>query len=111
MEFEEALAGLGFTVSEERAARRVRAFAASPNRYLTVWVHALDDGTALFTWEFAVADYLSSRGILLGSAEALNLFMYPAEDRTGPQDAAWVADEMARMEGELAAIDFASPEP
>jgi hypothetical protein len=111
MEFEEALAGLGFTLAEERGATRVRAFAASPNRYLTVWVHALGDGTALFTWEFAVADYLSSRGILLGSAETLNLFMYPARDRTGPQDATWVADQVARMEADLAAIDFTNPEP
>jgi hypothetical protein len=109
MEFEDALGRLGFTLSGERGSKRPRAYAASPNRYLTFWVHALDDGTALFTWEFAVAEYLSSKGILLGSAEVLNLFMFPAADQTGPQDAEWVADAMARAEATLAAVDFAHP--
>lgn len=109
MEFEAALGALGFTRREERASRRARAFAATPNPYLTYWVHALDDGTALFTWEFAVADYLAARGILLGSAESLNLFMFPAEDRTGAQDPAWVAAAIEETGRQLAAIDFASP--
>jgi hypothetical protein len=109
MDFEAALGELGFTRREERASRRALALAATPNPYLTYWVHALDDGTALFTWEFAVADYLASRGILLGSAESLNLFMFPAEDRSGPQDPTWVARAIEETERQLAAIDFSDP--
>jgi len=109
VDFEAALGEMGFTRREERASRRARAFSATPNAYLTYWVHALDDGTVLFTWEFAVADFLAARGILLGSAESLNLFMFPAEDRSGGQDAAWVAAAIEETERQLAAIDFADP--
>jgi hypothetical protein len=110
VDFEEALAELGFAPAHERRGRGVRAYAASPNRFLTYWVHAFDDGTALFTWEFAIADFLAERGIQLGSSEALNLFMYPREDERGPQDPAWLAGAIDRAEATLRSLRFADPE-
>lgn len=83
---------------------------SEPNRYLTYWVHAYDDGSALFTWEFAVTDFLLDRGIQLGSSEALNLFMFPREDERGSQDAAWLAGAIDRTEARLRSINFADPE-
>ena len=110
MEFRDALGELGFGLAQERAARGVRLFSAQPNRYLTYWVHAYDDGSALFTWEFAIADFLDSRGIQVGSNEALNLFMYPRQDERGSQDAAWLAGAIDRAEEVLRSLRFDAPE-
>jgi hypothetical protein len=110
MDFSEALADLGFAQDQPRSVRGEHAYSATPNRYLTCWVHAYQDGSALFTWEFAVTDYLAARGIQLGSSESLNLFMFPMEDQRGPQDAAWVSEAKARVDQLLAEIDFANPE-
>ena len=110
MDFFEALQRLGFDLVQDRRSRGVQTYASSPNRFLTYWVHAYEDGTALFTWEFAVTDYLQERGIQLGSSESLNLFMFPAEDDRGPQDAGWLARAMDRAEEQLRSVDFANPE-
>ena len=63
MDFQEALATLGFRPSDERAFgnRDTTLYEAHPNRYMTYTVHAFDDGTAMFTWEFALGDYASAR--------------------------------------------------
>lgn len=106
MDFEEALERLGFRLAQERPRPRVRLYSATPNRFLTYWVHVYGDGTALFTWEFAIADYLAERGIQVGSNEALNLFMYPRQDERGPQDAAWLAGAMDRAEAILKSVRF-----
>jgi len=110
MDFDSALEHLGFTPAQDRSARGTRAYSATLNRYLTTWVHAYDDGTALFTWEFAVTDYLDSKGIQLGSSESLNLFMFPKQDQRGPRTGEWLAEAMSRVEQQLASIDFADPE-
>ncbi len=110
MDFLEALAGLGFRPSQEKPFRGVRPYIAQPNAYLTYWVHVYDDGSALFTWEFAVTDFLLERGVQLGSSETLNLFMFPREDERGPQDAAWLAAAIDRAEARLRSINFADPE-
>jgi hypothetical protein len=106
MDFLEALRHLGFGPSQDRPARGVRTFSASPNRYLTYWVHVYDDGTALFTWEFAITDYLLTRGIQLGSSETLNTYMFPVEDQRGPQDPAWLAHAIEMVEANLRSIDL-----
>lgn len=110
MDFEEALAMLGFRKESGRASRGVRAFVAHPNRFLTYTVQAFDDGTALFSWEFAVGEYLATKGIQFGSDETLNQFAYPREDRRGPQDAAWVASAIEEAEALLADVRFDRPE-
>jgi hypothetical protein len=110
MDFFEALARLGFELSQDRPSRGLRTYSASPNRYLTYWVHAYDDGTVLFTWEFAITDYLLERGIQLGSSERLNTFMFPVEDQRGPQDSAWLAHVIETTEARLRSVDLADPE-
>lgn len=107
MDFFDALQQLGFTPSEARPSRGSRTFSLRRGELLTYWVHVYDDGTALFTWEFAVTDYLLERGIQLGSSESLNLFMFPREDERGPQDPAWLAGAMDRAEERLRSVRFA----
>ena len=109
MDFEEALERLGFRPAEERSARGVRQYRSDPNPFLTYWVHAFADGSALFTWEFAIVDYLATRGIQLGSGEALNLFMFPAQDQRGPQDSAWLAEALGNAEDQLRSLRFDAP--
>jgi hypothetical protein len=110
VDFFEALSELGFRASQERPTRGVRTYLGEPNRYLSYWVHVYDDGTALFTWEFAVTDYLLERGIQLGSSETLNLYMFPREDERGPQEAAWLAGAIDRAEARLRSVNFVDPE-
>ena len=113
MEFEEALVAHGFRENDERGmgSTRGRQFVATPNRFMTYSVHAYEDGTALFSWEFAIADYLADHAIQIGSDEALNQFMFPREDVRGPQDAAWLDGVIDRTELELASLRFELPEP
>ncbi len=110
MDFLEALTGLGFQPSQEKPSRGARTYLAQSNAYLTYWVHVYDDGSALFTWEFAVTDFLLERGVQLGSSETLNLFMFPREDERGPQDSAWLAGAIDRAEARLRSINFADPD-
>jgi hypothetical protein len=109
MGFEEALAKLGFHPATERSARGAQTYVAEPNPYLTYTVQAFDDGTALFTWEFAVGEYLRTKGIQFGSDETLNQFAFPREDIRGPQEGAWLADAIERAEAQLASIRFDRP--
>jgi len=57
-----------------------------------------------------VVDFLAARGVVLGSSEALNTFMYPANDEVGPQDGAWLTAAVDRTEALLGSLDFADPE-
>ena len=61
MDFELALVRYGFSRSTERSPRGVKVFLASPNHFLTYTVQAFEDGTALFSWEFAVGEYLATK--------------------------------------------------
>jgi hypothetical protein len=110
MDFHEALARLGFALAQDRPSRGLQTYTASPNRYLSYWVHVYEDGSALFTWEFAITDYLLEKEIQLGSSETLNTFMFPAEDQRGPQDAAWLAHVIEITEARLRSLDLANPE-
>jgi hypothetical protein len=100
----------GFTRADDRPSRGATAYTARPNRFLTYWLHLYDDGSALLTWEFAVADYLLEHGIQLGSAESLNLFMFPAQDERGAQDPAWLTHALDQAEARLRSINFADPD-
>jgi hypothetical protein len=110
MNFDETLSRLGFRQSPERAPRGVRVYVARPNPYLTYTVQAFDDGTALLSWEFAVGEYLATKGIQFGSDETLNQFAYPREDIRGPQDGAWLAGAVEQAEALLADVRFDRPE-
>jgi hypothetical protein len=106
MDFEEALLKFGFHPATGRTPRGVQVLAAEPNPFLTYTVQAFEDGTALFTWEFAVGEYLRTKGIQFGSDETLNQFMFPREDARGPQDGEWLAEAIERAQTQLASLRF-----
>jgi hypothetical protein len=110
MDFDEALAANGFRPSAERSPRGAHVYEAHPNGYLTYTVQAFDDGTALFTFEFAIGAYLSTKGIQIGSDETLNQFAYPRQDVRGQQDAAWLTAAIERAEALLADVRLDLPE-
>jgi len=111
VDFEEALLELGFTRARERTSGGEARYESHPNRYLTYWVHAFRDGSALFTFEFAIADYLARGGLQIGSSEELNQFLYPRSDVKGIQDGAWLAAAIEHAEGLLSSVDLADPDP
>jgi hypothetical protein len=108
VEFAEALERFGFRLSRGRGfgGRDARLYVASPGPHMTYTVHVYPDGTAIFSWEFALADFLATRGIQVGSDEALNQFMYPREDFRGQQDGAWLTSAIERTEAMLAELRF-----
>jgi hypothetical protein len=111
MEFEEVLAKLGFYAGDERAfARRGRLYESHPNTFMTYTVHAFDDGSAIFSWEFALGDYLLTKGIQFGSDETLNQFAYPRHELHGPQEGAWLAVAIEQAEAQLADVRLDRPE-
>ena len=110
MEFGEALEKLGFEPETGRTPRGVRVYEVHPNRYLTYSVQAFEDGGALFTFEFAIGEYLLTKGIQIGSDETLNQFAYPRQDIRGPQDAAWLTSAIEQAEALLADVRLDRPE-
>ena len=112
VEFEDALRELGFTPTQDRAAvRGRRVWSAQPNRFLTYFVHAYPDGSALLSFEFAIADYLATVGLQIGSSEELNQFLYPRLDVRGTQDSAWLAAAIDHAESLLRSVHLADPQP
>ena len=79
---------------------------ARPNPFLTYTLRAFQDGTALFSWEFAVGEFLATKGIQFGSDETLNQFMFPRQDDRGPQDPAWLAGAIESAEALLRSVRF-----
>ena len=112
MEFAEALDRFGFARSEGRGWSRdgTTLYTAQPNAYLTSMVHAYEDGTALFSWEFALGEYLLTKGIQFGSDETLNQFAYPRADLRGRQDGAWLSSAIEGTEALLSTIRLDHPE-
>jgi hypothetical protein len=110
MEFEEALVKYGFHPATGRTPRGVQVLVAEPNPFLTYTVQAFDDGTALFSWEFAVGEYLRTKGIQFGSDETLNQFAFPREDQRGPQDGAWLVGCIDQAQAQLASLRFDHPD-
>jgi hypothetical protein len=109
VDFEEALVKHGFHPAAGRTPRGVQVLVAEPNPFLTYTVQAFDDGTALFSWEFAVGEYLRTKGIQFGSDETLNQFAFPREDERGPQDGTWLVGCIERAQGQLASVRFDCP--
>ena len=111
MEFDEALERFGFHLREERGfGKGARLYVATPDRFLTYMVHAYPDGSAIFSWEFALGEYLLTKGIQVGSDETLNQFAYPREELRGPQDGAWLTSAIERTEALLADLRLDRPE-
>ena len=110
MDFEEALSALGFRLGEQRAfGGGARLYESHPNAFMTYTVQAFDDGTAIFSWEFALGEYLAGRGLQVGSDEALNQFVFPREDLRGQQSGAWVVSAIEQTEALLSSIRLDQP--
>jgi hypothetical protein len=110
MEFDEALERFGFRLREERGfGKGAQLYVAHPTPYLTYTVHAYPDGTAIFSWEFALGEYLLTKGIQVGSDETLNQFAYPREELRGSQDGTWLTSAIERTETLLADLRFDRP--
>lgn len=108
MEFAEALRRFGFATDRQRSVGRGDAelFTAQPNPFMTYSVYAYGDGSAMFSWEFALGEYLGRLGIQVGSDEALNQFMFPRQDLRGAQDGLWLAGAIEQTEAMLASLRF-----
>jgi hypothetical protein len=109
VEFADALERYGFQEQRDRRSDS-QLHIAHPNPYLTYMVHAYEDGTALFSWEFALGEYLLTKGIQFGSDETLNQFAYPRSDVRGPKDGAWLAAAIEQAEALLADVRLDRPE-
>ena len=108
VDFDEALRRFGFR-EQRQGGSESRLFVSQPNAFLTYTVHVYDDGTALFSWEFALGEYLLTKGIQVGSDETLNQFAYPREELRGSQDGTWLTSAVERTEGLLADLRFDRP--
>jgi hypothetical protein len=105
--FAAELADLGFQLAG-RDRRGLIQYARRPNRFLTQWIH--DDGEqALFTWEYELGEYCEALGWQIGAAETSMQILYPQYDVRIARVGAVVADEVARLEQRLAAIDLTDP--
>jgi hypothetical protein len=106
MAFDDELGLLGFRLAQERR-DGTRTFSLARNRYLTYWLHLpADDTVALFTWEFALGEYMDEYRLQVGANEPLNQYLFPQVDTEVAQDMAEVAKAMERTEAMFTGMDF-----
>jgi hypothetical protein len=106
MAFDDELALLGYRRGQERR-DGTRTFSLARNRFLTYWLHVpSDEGPALFTWEFAIGEYMDEYGLQVGANEPLNQYLFPQVDTEVPQDMAEVVKVMERTEAMFAGMNF-----
>jgi hypothetical protein len=104
MSFRSELEGLGFElVQSNRGAAR---YTARGNRYLLLWVHTSPDGTAEFTWEFALGEYLKDKGFAVSVQDELSLMVFPRADVHGPAEISWITEQIAAAEAQLSSVDL-----
>jgi hypothetical protein len=104
--FESDLVALGFRLAQDRGTGVIQ-YSLKASDWLTYWVHwNVDQQTVLFTWEHAIGEYLSANDLQIGANEELNQFLFPKHDARGPQEIAFVVQEMDRAEAILRRIDF-----
>jgi hypothetical protein len=107
MAFDDDLKLVGFRLTQQRR-DGTRTFALSRNRYLTYWLHIppAEAETALFTWEFAIGEYMDEYGLQVGSNEPLNQYLFPQTDTEVGLDLADVVKAMERAEAMFAGMNF-----
>jgi hypothetical protein len=102
--FGEELIDLGFQlVQSTRGSER---YAVRPTRHLQMWVHTMPDGTATFTWEFELGQYLKEQGFAISVQDELSLMIFPRADAHGPAEIAWVTERITATENALSSVDF-----
>jgi hypothetical protein len=107
MAFDDDLKLVGFRLNQDKRDGS-RTYALSRNRYLTYWLHLppAPDEPALFTWEFALGEYMDEYGLQVGSNEPLNQYLFPQADTEVDQDLADVVKAMERTETMFAGMNF-----
>jgi hypothetical protein len=106
MAFENDLRVLGFRLAQDKR-DGTRTYALARNRFLTYWLHIpADDGPALFTWEFAIGEYMDEYGLQIGTNEPLNQFLFPQTDTELTQDLSALVKAMERTEAMFAGMNF-----
>jgi hypothetical protein len=104
--FEADLLALGFRLVQDRGTGIIQ-YSAQASTWLTYWVHwNVEQQTVLFTWEHAIGEYMSANDLQIGANEELNQFLFPKHDARGPQDIAFVVQEMDRAEHLLRGVNF-----
>jgi hypothetical protein len=104
--FAHDLSMVGFQLAQEKR-DGTRTFTLARNRFLNYWLHVPPDGErALFTWEFAIGEYMQDYGLQIGTSEPLNQFLFPQEDQEVEQDLAAVVAAMERVEISFRGMDF-----
>lgn len=104
--FAHDLTMVGFQLSQEKRDGS-RTFNLQRNRFLNYWLHVPPDGDpALFTWEFAIGEYMQDYGLQIGNSEPLNQFLYPQTDETVDQELGAVVAAMERVEVSFRGMDF-----
>ena len=107
MAFDDDLQLLGFRLHQQRR-DGTRTFSLARNRFLTYWLHVPyeDERPALFTWEFAIGEYMDEYGLQVGANEPLNQYLFPQVDTEVWQDLAEVVKAMERTASVFAGMDF-----
>ncbi len=107
MSFDDDLKLVGFHLAQSKR-DGTRTFSLPRNRFLTYWLHvpSSQEDPALFTWEFAIGEYMDEYGLQLGTNEPLNQFLFPQADTPVRQELGEVVEAMERTEAMFAGMDF-----
>lgn len=105
-DFAEALTGLGF-VHQGSTRRGGEQWSLEFNRFLTFTLSDLGDGL-VFSWVFALGEYVIERGMQIGAGETSFQELYPQRDVRLTYDADAVRAEVTRTLRALA-FDLGDP--
>ena len=109
MAFNDELKLVGFQPTQTRR-DGTTAWSLARNRHLTYWLHVpATGGPALFTWEFAIGEYMDEYGLQLGTNEPLNQFLFPQTDRELALELNAVLKAIEQTEAVFAGMDFGAP--
>lgn len=93
-EFADALAGLGF-VHQGATRRGGEQWTLEFNRFLTFTLNDLGD-SVVFSWVFALGDYILERGMQIGAGETSFQELYPQHDVRLPHEPDAIRIEVTR---------------
>jgi hypothetical protein len=109
MSFTDDLESVGF-VFQSVGRGGISHYSLQGNRYLTYYCHVPDDESGgVFSWEFAIGEFCTTRGLQVGSNDPLNVFLYSSGDVTVPPSVASVVAQIDATETLLNSLRFADP--
>ena len=101
------IAELGFELVQRRRDGS-RQYGLRANPYLNFWLVVGADGTAQFSWEFALGEYLSQKDLSVSAQDALSLLLFPRTDATGPAEPDWIRERVDHVMALLGSVDLAA---